>query len=147
MDIPKAWDPTRGWTDIGRMIQAQNRMLEQLPDTLIRLTKLLETVVPAVTEASETIAAAARVTAQVEALVQELDGPIRRLVPAIERVALALDNPAVDEVPLTLERIHRAVHPVADALDRGVARMAAVRGGIHRAAARVRSNRSGRRDA
>lgn len=142
MEIPKAWGPTLGWTDVGRMIQAQNRMLEQLPDTLIRLTELLDALVPAVADAAASMSAAARVTVQVEALVQEVDGPIRRLLPAIERLALALDDPAVDAVPDTLERIHRVVHPISNAVDRGAIRLAAVRARVHRASARVTAPRT-----
>ena len=146
MDIPKAWNPNLGWTDLGRMLQAQNRMLEQLPDTLLRITELLETLVPAVADAAMAMSTAARVTAQVEALVQEIDGPIRRLVPAAERLAAALDDPAITAVPDTLARIQRVVHPVSEAVDRSASRLASARAGVDRAATRVRTEVQARRD-
>lgn len=132
VDVPKSWGQGLGWTDVGRLLQNQNRMLEQLPGTLLRLTEVIDGLVPAVAGATEAMAAAARVTARLEALVEELEEPIRRLVPAIERVAVALDNPAVDAVPDTLERIQSIVRPLSDAVARGSVGAASVRGRARR---------------
>ncbi len=130
-----------GWPDLGKLLQNQNRMLEQLPGTMLRLSEVMEGLVPAIGEASETAASAARVTARVEALLEEIEEPIRRLVPAMERLAAALDHPAVDAVPDTLQRIHSVVRPVSDGFARGSARVASLRASAGRLAAQIRERR------
>jgi ABC-type transporter Mla subunit MlaD len=142
VEIPKSWGQNLGWTDLGRLLQAQNRMLEQLPGTLTRLTEVLDQLLPAVENATAAMSAASRVTARAESLVAALDEPIRRLIPAIERLTGALDNPAVDAVPETLTRIHAVVRPISDAVARGTAGSAAMRTAAQRAGAKVRGLRA-----
>jgi len=140
MDIPRGFGSSiPGWSDMTRVLQAQNRLLEQLPATLVRLTEAINQLVPAVAEAVETVSAAQRVTAHAEALINDLDGPIRRLIPAIERLATALDHPAVDAMPGTLQRIHETVLPVADSVAQLRARITSARGTAKEASRRLRT--------
>lgn len=114
-------------------------MLEQLPATLLQLTEVIDGLVPAAAGATETVAAANRVTARLEALLDDIEDPIRRMIPAIERVAASLDDPAVDAIPDTLERIRAVVVPLSDAFARSSSRAAAVRQEASRIATGVRS--------
>lgn len=102
------------WSDFSGLLQAQNRLLEQLPATLMRLTEVLEKIAPAANDAVETVNSSRRVTARVEALVDELEKPIRDLIPAIEKLTAVLNDPAIAAIPTTLQRVQDEVHPVLD---------------------------------
>jgi hypothetical protein len=67
----------------------------------------------------ETAATANSIVARVDALVAELEDPIRALRPGIETVSEALNAPLVQRLPGILEAVDNTVVPVAQAAGRG----------------------------
>ncbi|HEY5857656.1 MAG TPA: hypothetical protein VIW24_27395 [Aldersonia sp.] len=104
------------WNEYARLLQAQNKMLETLPGTLLRLTNVLERIAPAANDAVETVSNSRRVTERVDALIDELEGPIRDLIPAINRVTEILNDPAIAEIPATIARVQAEANPILDGI-------------------------------
>lgn len=102
------------WSDLTRLMQAQNGLLEQIPTTLMRLTEVLDKLAPAATDAVETVTISRRVSANIEQLVAELEQPIRDLIPAIERLTTILNDPAIAAIPTTVQRIHDEADPILE---------------------------------
>jgi uncharacterized coiled-coil protein SlyX len=92
------------WSEFSGLMQAQNRLLEQLPATLRTLTEVLDKFAPAANDAIETVETSRRVTARVEALVAELEGPLRELIPEIQKLTSA---PAANDAVQTVATSHR----------------------------------------
>ena len=65
-----------------------------------------------------------------EALVEELEEPVRALKPGLERVGRVLDDPAVDTVPDTLNRIHDDLMPLIHGLRQAQERMGTMTGSV-----------------
>jgi ABC-type transporter Mla subunit MlaD len=92
------------WSEFSGMMQAQNRLLEQLPATLRTLTEVLEKFAPAANDAVEAMETSRRVTARVEALIEELELPIRELIPEIQKLTA---TPAANDAVQTVETSRR----------------------------------------
>ncbi|MBD0324022.1 MAG: hypothetical protein ICV72_11645 [Aldersonia sp.] len=135
------------WNEFVRLMQAHNKMLETLPGTLLRLTAVLERIAPAANDAVETVGNSRRVTARVDALIDDLEGPIRDLIPAINRLTEIHNDPAVAEIPATIARVHAEANPILDGIGsvRRTTHSARARGRrmVDGVARRVRHPRSG----
>jgi hypothetical protein len=86
----------------------------------------------ATTSARETLESAQRMAERLEALVDELEEPVRALRPGLERVGRVLDDPAVDTVPDTLRRIHDDLLPLISGLRQAQTRVGSVTGMLRR---------------
>ena len=106
----------QAWNEFARLLQAQNKILETLPGTLLRLTNVLEKIAPAANDAVETVSNSRRVTERVNVLIDELEGPIRDLIPAINRVTEILNDPAIAEIPITIARVQAEANPILDGI-------------------------------
>jgi ABC-type transporter Mla subunit MlaD len=121
-----------GLTEILSLLQTQTEALAQLPRTLSDLNGTVRELTQATTMARETIASAQRIAEQLQALVDELEEPVRALRPGLERVGRVLDDPAVDTVPDTLRRIHDDLMPLIHGLRQAQSRVGSVTGMLRR---------------
>ena len=121
-----------GLGELLSLLQTQTEALAQLPRTLSDLSGAVRALTAATTAARETVESAQRVAERLEALVDELEEPVRALRPGLERVGRVLDDPAVDTVPDTLRRIHDDLMPLISGLRQAQARMGSVTGLLRR---------------
>jgi ABC-type transporter Mla subunit MlaD len=121
-----------GLSDLLTLLQTQTEALAQLPRTLSDLNGTVRELTQATTMARETIESAQRIAGRLEALVDELEEPVRALKPGLERVGKVLDDPAVDTVPDTLRRIHDDLMPLISGLRQAQARVGSVTGLLRR---------------
>lgn len=121
-----------GFGELLALLQAQTEALAQLPRTLADLNGTIRQLTDATTSARETIASAQRTAERLEALVDELEEPVRALKPGLERVGRVLDDPAVDTVPDTLRRISEDLMPLISGLRQAQARVGSVTGLLRR---------------
>ena len=127
-----------GVPDFVRLLQAQNEVLSQLPNTLKDLNRAVKGLADAVEASKSSFASVQRVSERIDALLDELEDPVRGLRPGLERVTTLLDDPALERIPPMLSTIERAVDPVAAAAERTRARLAAWREARRRLVSRVR---------
>ena len=123
-----------GLSELLALLQTQTEALAQLPRTLSDLNGTVRDLTAATTSARETIESAQRVAQRLEALVDELEEPVRALRPGLERVGKVLDDPAVDTVPDTLRRIHDDLMPLISGLRQAQTRVGSVTGMLRRRA-------------
>ncbi len=121
-----------GLNDLLSLLQTQTEALAQLPRTLSDLNGTVRELTQATTMARETIESAQRIAGRLEDLVDELEEPVRALKPGLERVGRVLDDPAVDDVPDTLRRIHDDLMPLIHGLRQAQSRMGSVTGILRR---------------
>ena len=121
-----------GLTELLGLLQTQTEALAQLPRTLSDLNGTVRELTQATTTARETIDSAQRIAERLEALVDELEEPVRALKPGLERVGRVLDDPVVDTVPDTLRRIHDDLMPLIHGLRQAQTRMGSVTGILRR---------------
>ena len=119
-----------GLSDLLTLLQQQTEALAQLPRTLTDLQGTVRQLTEATNTARDTIASAQRTADRLEALVEELEEPVRALRPGLERVGRVLDDPAVDLVPDTLRRIHDDLMPLIHGLRQAQERMGSVTGSM-----------------
>jgi ABC-type transporter Mla subunit MlaD len=112
---------------------AQNvAALSALPGAVTALTGAVRSLGDTVAGARETLGTLQRLAARVEALLDELEEPVRALAPGLERLAVVLDDPIVDDVPETLRRIQGDVLPVLRTLADTHERVAFIAGSTER---------------
>ena len=115
-----------GLTELLSLLQTQTEALAQLPRTLTDLQGTVRELTEATTMARDTIASAQRMAERLEDLVEELEEPVRALKPGLERVGRVLDDPAIDTVPETLNRIHDDLMPLIHGLRQAQTRVGSV---------------------
>jgi ABC-type transporter Mla subunit MlaD len=121
-----------GLTELLSILQTQTEALAQLPRTLSDLNGTVRELTAATTMARDTIASAQQIAERLEALVDELEEPVRALRPGLERVGRVLDDPAVDTVPDTLRRIQDDLMPLIHGLRQAQSRVGSVTGMLRR---------------
>jgi ABC-type transporter Mla subunit MlaD len=121
-----------GLSELLAQLQAQTEALASLPRTMTELNGAVRELIAATTVVGETIASAQRTAERLEALVGELEEPVRALRPGLERVGKVLDDPVVDTVPDTLRRIHDDLMPLIAGLRQAQSRVGSVTGMLRR---------------
>jgi len=92
---------------------AQNAAaLAALPGAVTSLTAAVRSLGDTVTAARDTLAAVQRLVVRLDALAEELEEPVRALAPGLQRLAVVLDDPVVDELPATVRAVQADVMPV-----------------------------------
>jgi ABC-type transporter Mla subunit MlaD len=115
-----------GLTELISLLQMQTEALAQLPRTLADLQGTVRELTEATAVARQTLDSAQRIAERLEDLVEELDEPVRALKPGLERVGRVLDDPAIDTVPETLNRIHDDLMPLIHGLRSAQTRVGSV---------------------
>jgi ABC-type transporter Mla subunit MlaD len=132
-----------GLSELLSLLQAQTEALAQLPRTLADLNASVRSLTDATTKAKDTIDSAQRTAERLEALVGELEEPVRALRPGLERVGKVLDDPVVDTIPDTIRSVQEDLVPLVHSLRQAQARMGTVTGMLRR---RVRPEDAGAGD-
>src|SRR3954452_16828936 len=101
-----------GLSDLISLLQQQTEALASLPRTMYDLNKSILSLIDVVASARDTLASSQRVSSRIERIVDEMEAPVLALKPGLERLAVILDDPAVDTVPDTLRRINEEVLPL-----------------------------------
>ncbi|MGK5115530.1 MULTISPECIES: hypothetical protein [unclassified Geodermatophilus] len=121
-----------GLSELITLMQNQTEALSQLPRTMSDLNTAVRELIAATTVATDTIASAQRTAERLEALVEELEEPVRSLRPGLERVSKVLDDPVIDTVPDTLRRISEDLLPLIHGLRQATTRVSSVAGILRR---------------
>ncbi len=114
------------------ILQAQTEALAQLPAAVAALTGAVRGLGEVVGEARETLAAVNRLAVRMDAMAEELEEPLRALAPGLKRLAVVLDDPLVDEIPITLRKVQDDVLPVLRTLADTHERVAFIAGSTER---------------
>ena len=121
-----------GIDNVLTLLQAQTEALAGLPTAIASLTGAVRGLGEVVGEARETLAAVNRLAVRMDALVAELEEPLRALAPGLSRLAVALDDPIVEELPETLRKVWSDVLPVLRTLADTHERVAFIAGSTER---------------
>lgn len=114
------------------VLQAQTEALAQLPSAVTALTGAVRSLGETVSSARETLAAVQRLAVRLDALVEDLEEPVRALAPGLSRLAVVLDDPVVEELPETLRKVQADVLPVLRTLADTHERVAFIAGSTER---------------
>ena len=98
------------------LVQAQTEALVQLPSTVVSLTHAVRGLGDVVGQARETFRTVQRLAQRLDALVEDLEEPLRALAPGLTRLAVVLDDPIVESLPDTLAKVQADVLPVLRSL-------------------------------
>jgi hypothetical protein len=105
-----------GPSQVFGVITTQARALAELPRTLLDLNRSVLGLIEALGSARETMATVAVVTARLERVASELEGPVLALRPGLERLAKILDDDVVDTIPDIVRTINEDVVPLLQGL-------------------------------
>src|SRR3954452_24159357 len=105
-----------GLSDLISLLQQQTEALASLPRTMYDLNKSILSLIDVVASARDTMAASQRVSSRIERIVDEMEAPVLALKPGLERLAVILDDPAVETVPDTLRKINEEVLPLVQGI-------------------------------
>lgn len=137
-----------GLGDSMKMVQAQSELITELPKTIAELQRAVKGLAEALAATKETVASTHRVSARLESVLDDIEEPLRSLRPGIERLAVVLNDPAIDRIPDALRSIEQTVGPVNEGVQRLRVRSAEltrpVRSVSERVRAVVRQRTSGR---
>lgn len=114
------------------LLQAQTEALAALPGTVASLAGAVRGLADVVGEARQTLAAVHRVAVRMDAVVTELEEPLIALAPGLRRLAEALDDPVVSDLPDTLRTVQDDLLPVLRTLAETHERVAYVAGSTER---------------
>lgn len=114
------------------LLQAQTEALAALPAAVTALTGAVRGLGETVTAARDTMLTVQRLAVRADALLAELEEPLRALVPGLQRLAVVLDDPVVDELPDTLRKVQADVLPVLRTLADTHERVAFIAGSTER---------------
>lgn len=114
------------------VLQAQTEALAQLPSAVSSLTGAVRQLGDVVGEARETLAAVHRLAIRMDSMAEELEEPLRALAPGLQRLAVVLDDPVVEEIPDTLRKVQGDVLPVLRTLADTHERVAFIAGSTER---------------
>ena len=114
------------------VLQLQTEALAQLPTAVGALTGAVRQLGDVVSETRETLAAVHRLAVRMDAMAEELEEPLRALAPGLQRLAVVLDDPVVEELPDTLRKIQGDVLPVLRTLADTHERVAFIAGSTER---------------
>lgn len=114
------------------LLQAQTEALANLPTAVASLTTTVRGLGEVVGQARETLSAVHRLAVRMDALVEELEEPMRALAPGMAKLAVVLDDPIIEDLPETLRQIQADVLPVIRTLVDTHERVAFIAGSTER---------------
>ena len=121
-----------GMDGLFAVLQAKTEALAQLPSVISSLTGAVRQLGDVVGEARETLAAVHRLAIRMDAMAEELEEPMRALAPGLQRLAVVLDDPVIEELPDTLRKVQADVLPVLRTLADTHERVAFIAGSTER---------------
>lgn len=107
------------------VLQAQTEALAALPGTVTALTQ-------AVRGLADTVQRMNAMMVRIDGIVTELEAPLKALAPGMQRMAAVLDDPIVEELPVTLKQMQDDILPVLKTLAETNERVAFIAGSTER---------------
>ncbi len=114
------------------VLQAQTEALAALPGAVQALSAAVKNLAEATAGAKDTIITLNRMINRVDAIVTELEEPLKALAPGMTRMAKVLDDPIIGLVPETMAQIQRDILPVLRTLADTHERVAFIAGSTER---------------
>ena len=114
------------------VLQTQAEALAQLPVAVASLTNAVQGLVQLGASARDTIVTVNRLAGRLDVIVAELEGPLLALAPGLHKLAIALDDPVIEELPNTLAQVQRDILPVLRTLADTHERVAFIAGSTER---------------
>lgn len=99
-----------------QLAREQAEAVIALPGALLSLTRAVSSLDGTVREARDAVAQLTRLGARVEAILDEVEQPVKDLAPGLRRVAAVLDDPEVSELPETVRRVREDLLPLVATL-------------------------------
>lgn len=115
-----------GLGDLLGALRAQADAFAELPATLLVLNRSIRGLAETVNSARETLQSVQRLAARLEAVVAEVEEPVRALAPGLARVAKVLDSPVVDGLPEALRTLQDDVLPLVKGMRDTQAKVAGI---------------------
>ena len=119
-----AWVPVLSRLVAG--IRARGNAIAEMPYGLLRMNETMREMTNAVVSTTDTLDHVQRLVLRVDHLVGDLEEPLRSLAPGLTRLAKVLDDPAVDMLPDTLQRLSQDALPLVKGMRDTQARMAVI---------------------
>lgn len=101
--------------DVGALLRTQAEVLTALagvPATLASLQRSVRRLADVVEQAQDTIALVQRLASRIDAVVAEVEAPVRALAPGLRNAALVLGDPVITTVPDTLRQVQADALPL-----------------------------------
>jgi uncharacterized protein YoxC len=94
------------------VMQAQTEALAALPGAVQALSQAVKNLADATAGVKETVQTMNRMVNRVDAIVTELEEPLKALAPGMTRMATILDDPIISAVPEVLTQLQKDMLPV-----------------------------------
>jgi ABC-type transporter Mla subunit MlaD len=94
------------------VLQAQTEALAALPGAVQALSASVHNLADVTAGAKETVETVNRLAHRMDAIIGELEEPLKALGPGMRTVAKVLDDPIISTVPQTLAQVQRDILPV-----------------------------------
>jgi len=120
------------FSGVTKVLQLQTEALAALPGAVAGLTGAVKGLQEVVVSSRDTLLALNRMVLRADALLTELEPPLRAMAPGMQRLAAVLDDPVMDIVPATLRQIQSDVLPVLRTLADTHERVAFIAGSTER---------------
>jgi hypothetical protein len=101
-----------GVGDFVALARLQADALRALPGTIMALNRSVRSLEALLADARDTLAVIARMAQRADAVVEELEEPLRLLAPGLQRAAAVLGDPVIATVPEVLRQVQRDVLPL-----------------------------------
>jgi ABC-type transporter Mla subunit MlaD len=99
-----------------RLARQQAEAVVALPGALLSLTRAVGSLDGTIREARDAVARLTALGTRLEAILDEVEEPVKDLAPGLRRLGEVLDDPAVSDVPDTIRRIREDVLPLVATL-------------------------------
>jgi len=120
------------FSGVTKLLQLQTEALVALPGAVASLTGAVKGLQEVVVSSRDTLLALNRMVLRADALLTELEPPLRAMAPGLHRVAAVMDDPVMDIIPATLKQIQSDVLPVLRTLADTHERVAFIAGSTER---------------
>ena len=117
-----------GLTEVLTLLRAQTDALLELPATVASLQRAVRALADTVTVGADTLLVVQKLALRIDGLVDDLEEPVRALLPGLNRTAVLLDDPVMETIPDTVRRLQAEAMPLLRAISETQARFAALPG-------------------
>lgn len=114
------------------VLQVQSEALAALPGAVQSLSSAVRGLVEVAASARDTVVAVNRLVQRADGIVAELEGPLLALGPGLQRLAVVLDDPVIEQLPATLAQVQADILPVLRTLADTHERVAFIAGSTER---------------
>jgi ABC-type transporter Mla subunit MlaD len=99
-----------------QLAREQAEAIAALPGALVSLTRAVSSLDGTIRDARDAVAQLQRLGARLESILDEVEEPVKDLVPGLRRVGRMLDDPMVEEIPETVRKVREDLLPLVATL-------------------------------